>query len=198
MIKGWFNPALTQVPSASLNKKMPPDTLFEKFKVSGERCYLTCLVEYFNQSLFHYLLSQTDKATAEDVLQNTWLKVMKSANNTKQNTEVKRWLFTVARNTLIDELRTKNRRQAEAFDEQEHNGTITNKPEKIYQQQNKLALFNQAFDELPRLQKEAFIFQQEGLSIIEIAQLINEPVETVKSRLRYAKKQLKTQLELHS
>jgi DNA-directed RNA polymerase specialized sigma24 family protein len=47
---------------------------------------------------------------------------------------------------------------------------------------------------LPFHQREAFIFQQEGFSVEEICTLTDENFETVKSRLRYARNNLKTLL----
>ena len=153
--------------------------------------HLARLVELFNPSLYHYLLSLSDKELAEDVLQSTWLKVMKHNCSTSAHVNVKGWLFTIARNTLMDELKRLQRWQWQTL-EDEHlasesaNATLENR--------DKLARFNQVIEQLPFYQREAFIFQQEGFSVAEICQITHENFETVKSRLRYARKQLKTAL----
>ena len=56
---------------------------------------------------------------------------------------------------------------------------------------NNIDKFNSALLQLPILQREAFIFQQEGFSIIDICELTHSSHETVKSRLRYARTYLK-------
>jgi RNA polymerase sigma-70 factor (ECF subfamily) len=59
---------------------------------------------------------------------------------------------------------------------------------------DRIEAFNIAIIQLPFHQRETLIFQQEGFSVMEIAQLTNESFETVKSRLRYARNNLKEML----
>lgn len=179
MIKGWLNLSST------------PESLLMKYATTGEQKYLASLVEQFNLSLYHFLLSLSDKALAEDVLQITWLKVINKANQYQQHTNVKSWLFTIARNSLIDELRKQQKWQWQALSED----IITSEgPCQIIEKHDRLAQFNEAINTLPFSQREVFIFQQEGFSVMEIAQLTNENFETVKSRLRYARNNLKALL----
>ena len=176
MIKGWFNPDIN------------PESLLASYYSTGKSKYLSLLVEQFNLSLFHYLVSQSNKETAEDVLQSTWLKVIKTKNNAKGHTNVKGWLFTIARNALIDELRRQQKWQWQGV----HEGLVaSNTLEKQLESYDRLASFNQALEQLPFHQREVFILQQEGFSLMEIAQLTHEEFEAVKSRLRYARTNIK-------
>ena len=92
-MKGWFTPV------------NHPDKLLQLFAKTNDYKYLEALVVEFNQTLFHYLLSQSDKVTAEDVLQITWLKVINKKQLYQPTGSAKYWLFAIARNALIDELR---------------------------------------------------------------------------------------------
>ena len=175
MIKGWYNP------------KTSPEKLLTNYISTGKNKYLSLLVEQFNLSLYHYLLSQSNKELAEDVVQTTWLKVMKTKSVSQQQRNVKSWLFTIARNTLIDEFRRQQKWQSQLLDE---NKMLTVNLEKSLQAADRLTQFNAALEQLPFLQREAFIFQQEGFSLNEIAELTNDSFETVKSRLRYARNNL--------
>ena len=166
---------------------------------TGKNKYLSLLVAQFNLPLYHYLLSQSNKQLAEDVVQSTWLKVIKAQKSSKDNSEnhnqqstiqqtnVKSWLFTIARNTLIDEFRRQQKWQNQLLDE---NIMLTVSLEKSVQAADRLTQFNAALVQLPFLQREAFIFQQEGFTLNEIAELTNDSFETVKSRLRYARNNL--------
>lgn len=161
------------------------------YAATSNQKYLTLLVAQFNLSLYHFLLSLSNKELAEDVLQNTWLKVMKTAGKSTAHTNVKSWLFTIARNTLIDELRQQQKWPwQELPDDIVHASSLS----KEFEQADRLAKFTEAITALPFYQREAFIFQQEGFSVMEICQLTNESFETVKSRLRYARNNLKTLL----
>ncbi|WP_284244157.1 RNA polymerase sigma factor [Thalassotalea insulae] len=182
MIKGWLNTATT------------PERLLEHYVSTGDNCHLVALVEQFNISIYHYLMSLSDKETAEDALQATWLKVMKVQSTTKQHTNVKSWLYTIARNTLIDELRRQQKWQWQTLEDHHLTGCSLSRE---FESTDRLALFNLAIMQLPFYQREVFIFQQEGFSILEICELTNENFETVKSRLRYARKNLKAMLGNH-
>jgi RNA polymerase sigma-70 factor (ECF subfamily) len=189
-MKGWFNPSIS------------PEILLTRYIATSNEKYITLLVEQFNQSIYHYLLSQSDKETAEDVVQLMWLKVMttKVANQTHNN--VKSWLFTIARNTLIDELRRQQRWQSQPLDEATLSADVlfsgqlrSHSLEQESDKKAKLTIFNHGITLLPFLQREAFIFQQEGFSVLQISELTDESFETIKSRLRYARTNLKNFLE---
>jgi RNA polymerase sigma-70 factor (ECF subfamily) len=120
---------------------------------------------------------------------------MKTAGKNHAHTNVKSWLYTIARNTLIDELRQQSKWK---FQELQEDLIQTNNLSKEFEQADKLAKFNEAVTCLPFHQREAFIFQQEGFSVLEISQLTGESFETVKSRLRYARNNLKTLLGSNS
>ena len=65
MIKGWFNPNIS------------PEILLTRYIATSKDKYFILLVEQFNQPIYHYLLSQSDKEMAEDIIQSMWLKVIK-------------------------------------------------------------------------------------------------------------------------
>ncbi|WP_077339037.1 RNA polymerase sigma factor [Pseudocolwellia agarivorans] len=187
-IRGWFNS--TQTSLTNVDMSASPEKVMAQYIATGKKQYLSLLVGEFNLALYHYLLSQSDKATAEDVVQITWLKVMKTQSSVTP-THVKSWLFTIARNTLIDELRKQNRWQHIEFEDQI---ATENSLEQQLETKDKLAQFNQALSTLPFLQKEAFILQQEGFSLSQISDLTSESQETIKSRLRYARNHLKNKI----
>jgi RNA polymerase sigma factor (sigma-70 family) len=190
MIKGWFNPNIS------------PEILLTRYIATSKDKYFILLVEQFNQPIYHYLLSQSDKEMAEDIIQSMWLKVIKIKETHQAHNNVKSWLFTIARNTLIDELRRQNRWQTQPLNEADASlelsvisQTVNYTLEQESENKDRLAIFNQAITLLPFHQREAFIFQQEGFSVLQIAELTDESFETIKSRLRYARAQIKNFLE---
>jgi RNA polymerase sigma factor (sigma-70 family) len=193
MIKGWLNP------------NSSPEILLTRYIVTSKVKYITLLVVQFNSCIYHYLLSQSDKETAEDIIQSMWLKVMKTQASSQAHNNVKSWLFTVARNTLIDELRRQNRWKTESFDELTFSveslsseQSMHDSLERQIERKDQLARFNQAITLLPFHQREVFIFQQEGFSVMQISELTDESFETIKSRLRYARTHIKNFLEVKS
>lgn len=187
-IKSWLNSAHASF--LNINTGASPEEVMAQYIATGKKQYLAILVNEFNLPLYHYLLSLSDNTMAEDVVQSTWLKVMR-AQNKSAPANIKAWLFTIARNTLIDELRKQNKWQHVELDDQI---ACSNKLELHVEKEAQLEQFNIALHALPFLQREAFIFQQEGFSLMQIANLTNESQETIKSRLRYARNYLKKAL----
>lgn len=179
MIKGWFSPETSS------------EKLLATYYSTKHQVYLKSLVERYNVSVYHYLLSQSSKEIAEDVLQTTWLKVMNYQGEIKPVTKVKSWLYTIARNTLIDELRKQNRWKTEELKDE---SLVTTTSLNEYESHERLAQFNHAISQLSYYQREAFIMQQEGFSVTDICEITQESFETIKSRLRYARKNLQIML----
>ena len=180
-IKGW------------LNIELSPEFALRRYHETQENKFLEQLIKQFNLPLYHYLLSLSDRSTAEDVLQNTWYKVIRSKDGQQTYNNVKSWLYVIARNSLIDELRKQSKWNiVEPLNEEV---IASSRLIEQIEQQQQIERFNFAIESLPFFQREAFIFQQEGFSIFEISQLTDVSHETVKSRLRYAKKYLKLILE---
>src|ERR1043166_5978585 len=84
---------------------------------AGDRAAFAELVERYKQSVFN-LVSRTlrDAAEAEDVAQNVFIQVYKSAHRYEVTARFSTWLFTIARNLSLNELRRRRRHPAESLD----------------------------------------------------------------------------------
>ncbi|TQF69744.1 RNA polymerase sigma factor [Pseudoalteromonas luteoviolacea] len=175
-IKSWFIPHKTDA----------EDPLYE-FKKCGENRYLEQAIDNFNPDLYHYLCTQSTPEVAEDICQKTWLTIVEKRHYYQSNSTPKAYIFKVARNALIDELRKQSRLVLDENATIQCELTLDNSfseasSERLYQ----------AIKTLPHTQKEALSLQLEGFSLKQIADITNTNAETVKTRLRYAKQQLKT------
>lgn len=150
------------------------------------------------------LLGKAEALQAEDVFQDTWIKLVDARESWQayESATFKTWLYTLAHNRAIDVLR-KSGREISAEEK-----TTLDEPEDPWQQwpaANAIEPEQQAFwrkagqqlldclDGLPALQRAAFLLHHEdGLTLDEITQVIDAEFETVKSRLRYALKKLRT------
>lgn len=160
------------------------ETLLAGFSSTGKRSYLAQLIEQCGDDLYYFLLKQSDAKTAEEVCQQSWLKVMEKHQSFQGNSSFKTWLFTLARNCLLDEFRRQQRwRAGELEDEIIAADDVVLQ---ISQQQQQMA-FEQQLKLLPFAQREALILQLEGFSLSEVAAITGQPTETIKSRLRYAR-----------
>jgi len=169
------------------------ESLMLKYGQTGESKYLKVLVDRLADDLYHFMVSQSDQDLAKDVCQTSWEKVIYSRRSYSDSGSFKSWLFKIARFSLIDELRRRQRWQMVELEEQADQAPSLT--ESLHQAQVEIG-FDAALQRLPLLQREAFILQQEGFRLREISIITGSEMETVKSRIRYAKQTLKSLLQL--
>ena len=182
------------LPAENLNQSVTDEALMLAY-AKGTASAFDSLYQRHKKVVFRFFVKQgLSQAIAEELCHDTWLKLINAREKYQQQALFRTYLFTIARNTLIDELRQLKKWQwQELTDEHLKTDSFAKQHELV----DRLTLFNLAISQLSFYQREALIFQQEGFSVMEISQLIGEPFETVKTRLRYAKNNLKAMLGNH-
>ena len=85
----------------------PADDAVARFR-RGDRAALTPILQQYQFRLYRFLLRMVgDTATAEDLFQQTWIRVMEKIAGYDPSHRFDAWLFAVARNLAIDHLRRK-------------------------------------------------------------------------------------------
>ena len=137
-----------------------------------------------------------DSEAAQDLFQETLYKAL--ANHEKYNTgtNIKAWLFTIMRNIFINDYRRKSK-QKTIFDNTPNDylldynqSTISNDAESDM----RLKEVRKAVEELPEIFKTPFKLYFDGYKYNEIADALGEPLGTIKSRIHFARKLLKEQI----
>ncbi len=176
---------------------------------AGELDAFTRLYDRHERPLYRFFLRQTRiPAVADDLLQDTFMAVVRGAPRYETRALFTTWLYTIARSKLIDHWRQAGQvplvddaandpdEQGEAADEsltERIAAAMALQPEMQAQTREYARAFLDAVEALPAAQREAFLLQAEGeLSIEEIATITAVGTETVRSRLRYALKRLRT------
>jgi len=133
-----------------------------------------------------------DPATANDLYQGSWEKIIKARGAYNSAVPFRPWIYRIAHNHVMDYFRRVNPR-SEALTDNLESGNIG--PEEQLQHQDKVAALRDAVSRLPAEQKEALLLRLEaGLDLQDIADITGVNRETAKSRLRYAVGKLKTEL----
>lgn len=151
-------------------------------------------------ALFGYLLAMTgNQCVAEDLVQDTWLKVLRQTKKFKGGV-FRAWLFRIARNLMID----RSRRRTEILlgnDEQsefllETLSAPDREPwEELSGKDQEMAI-RACVDNLPEKQREVFLLRTlAGMSFAEIAELLNIPLNTALGRMHYAVTRLRQMLQ---
>ncbi len=167
------------------------DDLYQKYRAGNRRAFDE-LYERFRQPLYNYVRKSVNPDRVDELYQDIWLKVVASANSKRENYQdrarFRQWLFTCAHNLIVDEYRKNARADLVEFSEIATEDQISD--EQI------AAALNLAIGQLPLEQRQAFHLRHElGCSVAEIAEIQACPVESAKSRLRYAYQKLKGELK---
>jgi RNA polymerase sigma-70 factor (ECF subfamily) len=169
---------------------------------SGNPEVVQALIERYQHRLFRYLLSITNnRATAEDVFQETWLHVLERANQYRPQWKFEVWLFSIARHLVIDLAR---RKKSDSLDELmdpesragfEPRATGPSPFEELMAGEQSEQM-SDILSGIPAVYREALTLRfQEDLELSEIAVIVKIPLATVKSRLYRGLETLRKRLE---
>src|SRR5438874_262627 len=147
--------------------------------------------------LFTFLLRMLgDREKAEDLAQETFLRIVKGAAAWEQRARFQTWLYTIARNLCVDASRRDKFRRADSLDETGPDGDPPlvdsvpgreHAPDRGAENARLRPVLQKALLSLPAEQREVFILrEQAGVPFKEIAEMIGVNENTVKSRMRYA------------
>src|SRR5579863_285884 len=142
------------------------------------------------------------RATAEELMQEVWFAVARDAERYRPTARFTTWLFTIARNRMVDAVRAS--RPHLSLDVLGHEAaTVVERltadpaagPVATAEARDRAAALRQALARLPPEQRDVFLLQLGGdLSVEDVAAITRASFETVKSRLRYARARLRALL----
>ncbi len=155
--------------------------------------------------LYRYFLRQCGHAgQADELFQDVFMRVIDAAAGYAATARFSTWLFRIAHNRLVDHWRKLGRTPEDPFPCGEDGEACaldapaaeSAGPERQLERKELRQALLAALNELPALQREAFLLAEEGgLTLEEIASVTGVGRETIKSRLRYASGKLRSKLE---
>ena len=179
------------------------EQLLQQYSKGNNKAFETLYARY-RKPVYHYFYRQVSTpASADELHQDVWLKVIKSCPQFKQQASFKTWLFKIAHNTLVDFYRSSNQRgHLQLVTETEEPGDLpileTEPLEKELQNRQIQDIILKGIESLPHEQKEVFLLHEKsGLSLEDIARITQGSFESTKSRLRYASQKLRRHLAQH-
>ncbi len=130
-----------------------------------------------------------DTGVAEEIAQEAWMAVIDAAPRYQTTAAFRTWLFQIGRNKLVDHWRRREVRPEVNHPEALEPSVPDSGEHRLMELQ-----ILRAVSELPAEQRDALLLSEQGFSLREIGQITASAEETVKSRLRYARKQLRQRL----
>lgn len=173
----------------------------------GDRAAFTELVEKYKQPVMNFVFrTLRDEAESEDLAQNVFLQAYKSRARYKQTAKFSTWLFTIARNLCLNEIRRRSRHPAESLEEahaehedqprqQFEDRQVISAPDKLLHGELEKKI-EEALAELPENQRSAILLcRQEDLSYDEIARILKCSLSATKSLIHRGRETLKEKLK---
>lgn len=179
------------------------ERLMRRFQAGDARAF-EALVRRHRSALWNFLLRHVgNRARAEDLLQETFLRAVKASADWEERAKVTTWLFTIARNLTLDEMRRDVHRRTDPLEGQDDqqgpiDRTAADDPPPDAAAEGALLRprLEAALSALPAEQREVFLLREQGgLGFREISEVTGVPENTVKSRMRYALEGLRRSLE---
>ena len=137
-----------------------------------------------------------DNEAANDLYQETLYKALANREKYNVGTNIKAWLFTIMRNIFINDYRRKAK-QKTIFDNtpndyllNQNQATVANAAES----EMRIKEIKKAILDLPEIFRTPFLLYFDGYRYNEIADVLHEPLGTIKSRIHFARKLLKEQI----
>jgi len=159
----------------------------------GERAAFAELIGRWHEPLWRYLrrLANSDQA-ADDLVQDTWVRVLRGIAGLRDAARIRPWLFGIARRIAMDRLRMHYARPAADEGALEELAS----PEIDAELEADLAVLESRLATLPVRERETLaLFYLRELSLEQIATLLDIPAGTVKSRLFRARQLLRHEFE---
>jgi RNA polymerase sigma-70 factor (ECF subfamily) len=173
----------------------------------GDRAAFAVLVDKYKQPVMNFVFrSLRDEIEAEDLAQNVFLQAWKSRGRYRQTAKFSTWLFTIARNLCLNEIRRRSRHPAESIEEEhaEHE----DQPHRQYEDRSQMAppeqllqgelarKIEEALAGLPENQRTAILLcRQDELSYEEIAEVLDCSLSATKSLIHRGRETLKEKLK---
>lgn len=141
-----------------------------------------------------------DSEAAKDLFQETLYRAISNKDKYHVGTNIKAWLYTIMRNIFINNYRRKAKQQT-IFDSTPNEYILNSSPAAVLPNNAESNLrmkdIQMAIHNLPEIFRNPFLLYFDGYKYHEIAEMLEEPLGTIKSRIHFARKLLKEQLTLN-
>ena len=186
---------------------LDPDAALMLRVKQGDAAAFAQLVDKYKQPVINLAYrTLRDPTEAEDLAQNVFVQVHKSAHRYEASAKFSTWLFTITRNLCLNEIRRRSRHPAESLDQTHHESDeqplhqvedkgVASPPQQLMHGELEEKI-GEALAELPENQRTALLLcRQEDLSYEEIAAVLGCSLSATKSLIHRGRETLKLKLK---
>ena len=166
--------------------------LIQKFKSGDEQAFNQLVLRY--QEKIYWIVRRMipDHADADDITQNVFIKAYQSLRSFKGDSSFYTWIYRIAINLSLNEIRRKKLRRTFSLDEEpSHFSTEEENPLQKLESDERKKLIQRAIDSLPEKQKKVFVLRYfEELPYEEISKILHTSVGGLKANYFHAVKKI--------
>ncbi len=194
--------------------ELTDEALLESFRKTGDSDSFTTLVRRYQDRLYNLAYRVlANQEEAEEVVQDTFLRIHEGASNFRQSKVFAGWLFRIAHNACLDILRVRQKEIANmSFDQtatispaEESRSAVLGQladskagPEEQFRLREQHQVIQDSLSQLPDEQRVVIVLRDiEGLTYDDIAEIVGASQGTVRSRIHYGRLKLRDLLRPH-
>lgn len=175
----------------------------------GDREAFAELVDGYKTPIYNFILRTVrDETEAEDLTQTTFIQVWKSATRYRVSAKFSTWLYTIARNLSLNEIRRRRRHRTESLDaphqdyddQPQHrvkDASVPVPPDELTRKEL-FAKVEEAIQDLPENQRTALLLcREDDVSYEEIARVLGVSLSATKSIIHRAREVLRARLKAY-
>ena len=168
--------------------------LIRDYSNGNDLAFATLLKRYINLVYNFVYRTCRNNEDAEEIVQDTFFKAWKSLKKYREKESFKTWLFTIAKNTMIDLLRKKRSFVFSDFSDKNDDNKLENiladeapLPEEILIKIEEKRSLEKILEKLPIIYRQLLLLRyQNDFSFQEISKILDKPIDTIRSQHRRA------------
>jgi RNA polymerase sigma-70 factor (ECF subfamily) len=166
---------------------------------SAEKGFRMLMQKYQERLYWHIRRMVTEHDDANDVIQNTFIKVFKSIKRFEGKSQLYTWLYRIATNEAITFLNKRKKKQTESLDNEESGRINTLKSDPYFDGDHAILLLQEALEQLPEKQKKVFNLRYfDEMSYKEMSDVLDTSVGALKASFHHALKKVQAYLKEQS
>ena len=166
--------------------------------LKGDEKSLEVLIKRYLKPIYNFAFQFVGNSPeAEDITQEVFVKMWRNLKKFNRQKKFKTWIFAIAKNTGLDFLRKKKKLSTLSLEEYFYLSDLSSSPKEIFEKENLKEKIQEAIEKLSLKTKEILnLYYIEGFNLREIGEILEESINTVKSKHRRAIAKLKNILRL--
>ncbi|MEM9544771.1 MAG: RNA polymerase sigma factor [Bacteroidota bacterium] len=174
-----------------MDLKLTDEQLLELIRLNKESGFRSLMKQFQEQTYWHIRRMVTTHEDADDVVQNTFIKVFRNLDKFKGNSKLYTWIYRIATNESLTFLKNRKRRQSESIDDTENTIEHNLKADAYFDGNNVQMILQKAIIALPDKQKAVFNLRYyEEMPYSEMAEVLDTSVGALKASYHHAVKKI--------